>query len=240
MAAMSLVPADATLDGEITNWATRYKTRQYGAKWLMTLHVWSIYVSKVSCSKSFQEPATHHHRQPLPACIWQVQHLMALGWALWSDVGSDLNRFRPWGVAIYNFCNLEILWNDSTMESDPAGPAPTEGNEICTLPHIASYTVYVLLKFAPTHVKLLCSNPCPAPPSHLSHVLLLLHHALIHASVPWNSHLSPQSTPWYMSMRNFSLLHLSMKSSIVYAAVRANCPAQYVAFKCVQESVLST
>ena len=132
MAAMSLVPADATLDGEITNWATRYKTRQYGAKWLMTLHVWSIYVSKVSCSKSFQEPATHHHRQPLPACIWQVQHLMALGCALWSDVGSDLNRFRLWGVAIYNFCNLERLWNDSTMESDPAGPAPTEGNEICT------------------------------------------------------------------------------------------------------------
>ena len=194
MAAMSLVPADATLDGEITNWATRYKTRQYGAKWLMTLHVWSIYVSKVSCSKSFQEPATHHHRQPLPACIWQVQHLMALGCALWSDVGSDLSRFCPWAVAIYNICNLERLWNDWTMESDPVDPAPTEGNEICTFLTLRPILFMFFLSLHP-HMSSCCVQ------IHVQHLPAISAMSYCSYIMPWfmhqchETHIYPHNQP---------------------------------------------
>ena len=44
---------------------------------VMTLHVWSLCWTKVSCSKAFQEPATHHYRPPIPSCIRQVRHLIS-------------------------------------------------------------------------------------------------------------------------------------------------------------------
>ena len=156
-------------------------------------------------------------------------------WALRSEVMSALTSTDfAYGELQYIFF---ATWRDCGMTE------PWRYNEICTFFTLCPiYTVYVLLKAVSTHVKLLCSTPCPAHPSHLSHVASLLHHPLIHAWLSRTSHLSLQSTPWFLSIRKLHV-HCRMclwKVLIVYAAVRANCPAQYVAFKCVQESVLST
>ena len=123
---------------------------------------------KVSCSKAFQEPATHHYRPPIPSCIWQVQHLISgkqtLKWCwLWPRQISHIGCWLD--------CGMTQLWQAGQMAQLP------QSSWYLHLTHLSSrmvlYTVYVL-KAMPLHVKLLCSTPCPIHPSDLSQTRITL------------------------------------------------------------------